>query len=120
MTSRPPEDSSEVWVIYGRDEAFRRTIFELLRSVGLKPIEFESAVKRSGSGSPFVLDVVLNEIGRAPAVVSLLTPDDYAELNEELRAEPKATGPIVEETIRDDFRNAFNSAPTGSDEPTPF
>lgn len=82
-------DRSEVWVIYGRDESFRKTIFELLRSVRLNPIEFETAVTRSGSGSPFVLDVVLNEIGKAPAIVSLLTPDDYAELREDLRADPK-------------------------------
>jgi predicted nucleotide-binding protein len=84
-----PEDPTEVWVIYGHDEEFRRTIFDLLRSVGLKPIEFDTAVKRSGSGAPYILDLVLNEIRKAPAIVSLLTPDDYAELREELRADPK-------------------------------
>ena len=84
-----PVDPAEVWVIYGRDEEFRRAIFDLLRKAGLRPIEFDAAVTRSGSGSPVVLDVVLREIGRAPAIVSLLTPDDYAELREELRPEPK-------------------------------
>jgi predicted nucleotide-binding protein len=89
MATKPTGDLSEVWVIYGHDEPFRKTIFDLLRTVGLKPIEFESAVKRSGSGSPFVLDVVLNEIGNAPAIVSLSTPDDHAELREEMRDDPK-------------------------------
>jgi predicted nucleotide-binding protein len=55
----------------------------------MRPIEFETVVTRSGSGSPFVLDVVLREIRRAPAIVSLLTPDDYAELREEIRAKLK-------------------------------
>ena len=84
-----PADRSEVWVIHGRDEEFRRTIFELLRAVYLRPIEFNYAVARSGSGSPIVLDLVLREIHNAPAIVALLTPDDDAVLREELRAEPK-------------------------------
>lgn len=88
MTNEPPLDPSEVWVIYGRDEAFRRTICDLLRTTGLRPIEFETAVARCGSGSPIVLDVVLREIRRAPAIVSQLKPDDYAELREQLCAEP--------------------------------
>jgi predicted nucleotide-binding protein len=36
-----------------------------------------------------VLDVVLGEIRKAPAIVSLLSPDDYAELRKDLRKEPK-------------------------------
>ena len=85
----PPSDRSEVWVIHGRDEPLRKAIFGLLLEVRLNPIEFETAVTRSGSGSPIILDVVLREINNAPAIVALLSPDDYAELRDELRAEPK-------------------------------
>jgi hypothetical protein len=84
-----PADPAEVWVIHGRDSAFRMTIYDLLRRVRLHPIEFNEAVARSGSGSPNVLDLILREIHTAPAIVSLLSPDDYAKLRPELRSEPK-------------------------------
>lgn len=86
--AEPRANPAEVWVIYGRNDQFRKLIFRLLRDVGLEPIEFSEAVARSGSGLPFVLDVVLNEIANAPAIVCLFTPDDYAELREELRSTP--------------------------------
>jgi predicted nucleotide-binding protein len=89
MTTKPAGDLSEVWVIYGRDEDFRRTIFSLLRAVELRPIEFNRAIARSGSGSPVVLDLILREIYNAPVIVALLSPDEHAELREELRPEPK-------------------------------
>ena len=89
MRSASSYDPSEVWVIHGRDEEFRRIIFDLLRKVRLHPIEFTEAVARSGSGAPVVIDLVLQEIQNAPAVVALLTPDDKAELRYELRPEPK-------------------------------
>jgi predicted nucleotide-binding protein len=89
MATRPTGDPSEVWVIHGRDEDFRRTIFNLLRAVELRPIEFNRAVARSGSGSPVVLDLILREIHNAPVIVALLSPDEYAELRDELRPEPK-------------------------------
>jgi predicted nucleotide-binding protein len=87
-SSSPAPDSAEVWVVYGRDEKFRKEVFRFLRDVGLKPIEFSKAIARSGSGSPSVIDVVLKEISNAPAIVCLFTPDDRAELREELRGEP--------------------------------
>lgn len=89
MTRPSSHDPSEIWVIHGRDEEFRRIIFDLLRKVRLHPIEFTEAVARSGSGAPVVIDLVLQEIQNAPAVVALLTPDDKAELRSELRSEPK-------------------------------
>lgn len=81
----PNPSTPEIWVIYGRNEHFRKIIFRFLRDVGLQPIEFNTAVARSGSGSPNVIDVVLKEIMNAPAIVCLFTPDDYAELRPELR-----------------------------------
>jgi predicted nucleotide-binding protein len=89
MARTLPDDPSEVWVIHGRDEGFRQTIFDLLRRIRLHPIEFNEAVARSGSGSPNVLDLVLREVRNAPAIVSLLSPDDYSKLRPELRSAPK-------------------------------
>ena len=80
-----PHHPAEVWVIYGRDGVVKNQVFDLLRKVHLRPIEFSRAVRRSGSGSPFVLDVVLNEIRRAPAIVALLSADELVELKPELQ-----------------------------------
>ena len=60
-TREVPDDPAEVWVIHGRDDAFRGTIFDLLRRVRLHPIEFNQAVAGSGSGAPVVLDLILSE-----------------------------------------------------------
>ena len=97
-TSSPLPDSAEVWVVYGRNEEFRRTIFHLLRDIGLQPIEFNKAIVRSGYGSPNVIDVVLKEIATAPAIVCLLTPDDHAELRIELRPAPRDDAKLNDST----------------------
>lgn len=85
--TKASNDPAEVWVIYGRNGRVRDEIFDLLRKVHLHPIEFIRAVHRSGQASPVVLDVVLREIRQAPAIVAILSPDDYAELREDLRSD---------------------------------
>lgn len=80
-----PHHPAEVWVIFGRDLTLKDQIFDVLRKVHLRPIEFGRAVRRSGSASPFVLDVVLGEIRRAPAIVALLSADESAELRPDLQ-----------------------------------
>jgi predicted nucleotide-binding protein len=88
MATRPAGDPSEVWVIYGHDLALKNEIFDLLTNVRLHPIEFTAAVRRSGSGSPHTLDVVINAIQSAPAVIALWSPDETAELVASLRRDP--------------------------------
>ena len=88
MVATPAGDPSEVWVIYGQDPIFKDEILDLLTKVRLHPIEFTAAVRRSGSGSPHTLDVVINAIQSAPAVVALWSPDEIAELVESLRRDP--------------------------------
>lgn len=77
-------DPRKVFVIHGRNTVARVGMFEFLRSIGLQPIEWEQAIALTGSGSPYigqVLDAVFEE---AQAVVVLQTPDDVAYLHDSL------------------------------------
>lgn len=79
-----------VFVIHGRDEGLRACMFDFLRSLDLKPLEWEALVAASGSTVPFLGDVVQRALALAWAAVVLLTPDDVVYLHPELhgRGEP--------------------------------
>lgn len=77
-------DPRKVFVIHGRNEAARRAVFDFLRSLGLEPIEWSSALAMTGSASPYIGDVLDVAFGAAQAVVVLQTPDDVAYLHESL------------------------------------
>jgi predicted nucleotide-binding protein len=70
-----------VFVIHGRDEHFRESLFDLLRAVDLRPLEWETLVSETRNGVPSLLDVVQTALRRAQAVVVLLTPDDIVQLH---------------------------------------
>jgi hypothetical protein len=57
VESHAPEpskaDSKTVFVIHGRNEALRKSMFDFLRSIGLKPLEWSQAVSATGKGSPW-------------------------------------------------------------------
>jgi predicted nucleotide-binding protein len=78
-------DSRTVFVVHGRDERLRVGIFDFLRSLDLKPLEWTEAVKLTGKGSPYIGEILDTAFSRAQAVVVLLTPDDEARLRDTLR-----------------------------------
>lgn len=71
---------STVMVVHGQDEAASQALFDWLRAVGLKPREWSQLVHASGSGSPFIGDVLKQAFRDAQAVVVLFTPDEHAAL----------------------------------------
>lgn len=75
----------KIFVVHGRDEKRRRSMFAFLRSIGLNPMEWSKGVKDTGSGSPFNGQVVDALLSQAVAVVVVLTGDDLAYLREDLR-----------------------------------
>jgi predicted nucleotide-binding protein len=75
----------DVVVIHGRDERVRESVFQLLRSVGLNPIEWNEAVHRTGHGSPYTGEVLDALFGRAQAIVAVFSPDERVELRKDLR-----------------------------------
>lgn len=75
--------SDSVFVVHGRNIAARNAVFTFLRAIGLKPIEWDQAIARTGSGSPYVGEVLDLAFREGQAVVVLLTPDDVAYLRHE-------------------------------------
>ncbi len=84
----PADDvSRNVFVVHGRDEPLRDAMFDFLRALSLRPLEWEHAVDLTGSGSPVLGSVPPLAIASAQATVVLLSPDDVVWLHPELCAE---------------------------------
>ena len=83
-TEESGADPRKVFVIHGRNEAARRGLFAFLRSIRLDPIEWSEAIAMTGSGSPYIGEVLNVAFSAAQAVVVLQTPDDVAHLHESL------------------------------------
>ncbi len=89
--SRPKSKSKEaprrrgtsVFVVHGRDLDARDSVFAFLRSLALKPLEWNQALRLTKKGSPYVGEVLDAAFSEAAAVVVLLTPDDEARLKPE-------------------------------------
>jgi predicted nucleotide-binding protein len=80
-----PKHSKDVFVVHGRNIAIRDAVFDFLRSVGLKPMEWEEARRLTGKASPYVGEILDAAFDRAQAVVVILSGDDEARLREVLR-----------------------------------
>ncbi len=74
-----------VFVVHGRNESARKAVFDFLRTIGLQPIEWNQAIKKTGLPSPYVGEILETAFREAAAVVVLLTPDDEAQLRKSLR-----------------------------------
>lgn len=78
-----PTDRAKVFVVHGRNSAVRDAMFEFLRAIGLKPIEWNEAVQATGRPTPYIGDILDAAFPQAQAVVVLLTPDDEVRLRSE-------------------------------------
>jgi predicted nucleotide-binding protein len=75
--------SSRVFVVHGRNAGARDAMFEFLRAIGLRPIEWAQAVQATGKGSPYIGEILDAAFEQAQAVVVLMTPDEIAYLRTE-------------------------------------
>jgi len=73
-----------VFVVYGRDEPARRAVFEFLRAIGLRPLEWETLVRATGKSAPSLSETVRTGLTMTRAVVVLMTPEDVVHLHPEL------------------------------------
>jgi predicted nucleotide-binding protein len=76
-------DRSVVWVVHGRNTKARDALYDFLRAIGLDPLEFSQATRRTEKSAPYVGEILDRAFAEAQAVVVLLTPDDEARLREE-------------------------------------
>lgn len=75
--------AKDVFVVHGRNTQLRDSMFNFLRAIGLHPIEWSEAVSETGTGTPYIGQVLDVAFDRARAIIVLLTPDDEAKLREE-------------------------------------
>lgn len=78
--TEPAKSDRAVFVVHGRNESLRKSMFEFLRALDLSPIEWSHAVELTGHGSPYIGDVLDAAFEHAQAVVVLITPDEVAYL----------------------------------------
>lgn len=99
MNGNNPEERSNdpksVFVVHGRNTAARDEVFKFLRALGLVPLEWSEAIKRTGEGSPYIGRVLDVAFETAQAVLVLMTPDEmaclwkaYAEGDQDPECEP--------------------------------
>jgi predicted nucleotide-binding protein len=74
-----------VFVVHGRDVAVADSLFQLLRAVGLDPIEWNEAVGYTKNAAPTIYGVIQKAFERAVAAVILFTPDEQVQLREHFR-----------------------------------
>lgn len=84
--------SRNVFVVYGRDEPARRAVFEFLRAIGLRPLEWETLVRETRKGSPSLSEAVRTGLAMSRAVVVLMTPEDVVHLHPDLHERHDAEG----------------------------
>jgi len=78
---------SRVFVVNGRNEEVRRAMFNFLRALAIKPIEWNQAIAMTGKASPFITEILDTAFSNAQAIVVMLTGDDEARLREEFQSE---------------------------------
>jgi predicted nucleotide-binding protein len=81
------KDRRQVFVIYGRNEKVRSSLFRFLRALNLRPIEWSEAIIEADNGSPYIGDVLERQFAAAGAFLVLLTPDDLVRLRPSLATE---------------------------------
>jgi predicted nucleotide-binding protein len=69
-----------VFVVHGRNLKAKTAVFTFLRSIGLKPLEWNQLIRKTAQPSPYVGAILETAFQEASAVVVLLTPDDQAKI----------------------------------------
>ena len=79
-----PGDKRSVFLVHGRDIRAAIEMRSFLRALGLRVIEWETAVLETGHAAPYIGDVIFAGMRTADAVVILSTPDDLVRLRPDL------------------------------------
>jgi predicted nucleotide-binding protein len=86
MTKQAPKTrgrGTAVFVVHGRNEHLRKELFDFLRSINLRPLEWNKAIEFSKKPSPYVGEIIDAAFNKAAAIVILFTPDDEARLRKQ-------------------------------------
>lgn len=89
-TAKPkPKDAKQIFMIHGRNAKINKAMHAFLRSLGLNPLEFQSAIHKTirrnrNGGNPYIGEVLDNAFEGVKALIVLFTPDDEVQLRKEL------------------------------------
>lgn len=75
-------DYKKVFVVSGRNEKLRLSVFNLLRALKLEPMEWMEVIRETGETSPYLSQAIMKSIEKAGAVVVIMTPEEEAKLDE--------------------------------------
>lgn len=78
-------DPREVAVVHGRDSQVTQAVFDFLRAVDLRPLEWEEVLSRASAATPYTGHLIEKLFENVQAVVVIFTPDDEARLHPELK-----------------------------------
>ena len=59
----------KVFVVHGRDDLLRSSIFDFLSSIRLKPLKFIEAIELTGQSSPYIAQILESAFENAQAIV---------------------------------------------------
>jgi predicted nucleotide-binding protein len=85
------ESSKTVFVVHGRDDKLREAMFNLLRALGLKPLEWSQAIQATKKSSPYIGEILETAFRLAQAIIVLFSGDDEAKLREEFWGQNEPT-----------------------------
>lgn len=88
-------DPRLVFVIHGRDAKRRKAMFDFLRAIGLRPIEWEQARAMTGKAAPYIGEILEAAFAQAQAVIALFTGDDEARIRPALQVEGDSEEPLM-------------------------
>ena len=80
--------TKRIFVVHGRNLAAKKAMYEFLRALGLKPLEWEQALAATYKAAPTTIEVVRAGIASSQCVIVLFTGDDLAKLNPRYGDEP--------------------------------
>ena len=83
-SERTVSNPRSVFIVHGRNEHLRSSMFAFLRAINLEPMEFSKAIRDTGKAAPYVGEILDAAFQQVQAVLVLLSPDDEVKLTESL------------------------------------
>ena len=68
---------NSVFVVHGRDDELRKSMFAFLRALGLNPMEWGHAVANAKGANPYIGDIIEAAMAKVQAVVVLFSPTSW-------------------------------------------
>lgn len=80
--------NNKVFVVTGRNEELRLSIFNLLRALKLDPMEWMEVIENADDPSPYLSKAIKKSIDEAAAVIIIMAPEEEAKLIKKMQTEP--------------------------------